>query len=250
MNNTILKLKSIKFDLSQAKNGGDIWGLYGRLKSFSIKIYGDDNVYLKRLLEVDNIDYESQVDKNKGKLNGIVDRILDEFDDSLPTTLIPANDDIKKMHSILGIDRLDDDLVIQAQKMAIVYTAIWAFENSVRIFISKQLESTLNIDWWTTSVSEKIRTKAETRKTEENKIKWHTPRGDSLINYTEFGDLISIVRKNWEHFESHIVSIEWADNIIKTLERSRNVVMHSGELTNEDIERIGMAIKDWIKQVR
>ncbi|WP_337598957.1 Swt1 family HEPN domain-containing protein, partial [Hominilimicola sp.] len=79
--------------------------------------------------------------------------------------------------------------------------------------------------------------------------RWHAQRGDSLINYTEFGDLASIMNNNLELFSDHIVSIEWARNIISTIERSRNVIMHSGELSPRDIERIGINIRDWISQV-
>lgn len=161
------------------------------------------------------------------------------------------NEEFKKLHDTLGIDELEDELVLQAKKMSIVYTAICAFENTVRQFVSKKLLETNGENWWDICVSEKIRQKAEIRRTEENKIRWHTPRGDSIINYTEFGDLLTIIRlpNNWPFFEPHINSIEWADQIIKTLERSRNVIMHSGELVNQDIERIGMYIRDWLNQV-
>ncbi len=154
-----------------------------------------------------------------------------------------------EIHNSLGIDELDEELVINAQKMAIVYTAICAFENTIRVFVSKKLLETKGENWWTIAVSEKIRQRAESRRLEESKIRWHTPRGDTIINYTEFGDLISIIRNNIDEFEPHINSIEWAEQIIKTLERSRNVIMHSGELVNHDIERIGMYIRDWINQV-
>jgi hypothetical protein len=154
-----------------------------------------------------------------------------------------------EIHNSLGIDELDEELVLNAQKMAIVYTAISAFENSVRAFVGKKLLETKGEEWWTIAVSEKIRQKAESRRLEESKIRWHTPRGDTIINYTEFGDLISIMRNNIVDFEPHIHSIEWAEQIIKTLERSRNVIMHSGELVNHDIERVGMYIRDWINQV-
>lgn len=162
-----------------------------------------------------------------------------------------GNEEFKRLHQTLGIDELDEELVIKAQKMAIVYTAICAFENSVRQFVSKKLLENKGENWWQECVSDKIRTKSESRRDEENKIRWHTPRGDSIINYTEFGDLLSIIRhtENWQYFEPHIYSIEWADQIIKTLERSRNVIMHSGELVNQDIERIGMYIRDWLNQV-
>lgn len=155
------------------------------------------------------------------------------------------------IYESLGIEDLEEDLIIQAKKMAIVYTAICAFENSVRRFVGKKLLETIGEDWWNQCVSEKIRQKAESRREEESKVRWHTPRGDSIINYTEFGDLLTIIRlqQNWPHFEPHIISIEWAEQIIKTIERSRNVIMHSGELVNQDIERIGMYIRDWTNQV-
>lgn len=149
----------------------------------------------------------------------------------------------------LPIDVLDEDMVARAKKMAVVYVAIASFENTVREFVSKRLLETIGADWWKLAVSEKIRTKAETRQEEESKIKWHTPRGDQPINYTEFGDLSSIVGQNWQHFEDYLQSQEWMRQIITTLERSRNVIMHSGDLGVQDIERIGTSIRDWIRQV-
>ena len=70
-----------------------------------------------------------------------------------------------------------------------------------------------------------------------------------MINYTEFGDLVSIMGQNFELFEVHIISLNWARQIIQILERSRNVIMHSGMLDRKDIERIGTNIRDWISQV-
>jgi len=151
--------------------------------------------------------------------------------------------------SRLPITALDEDLVSRAKRMATVYVAIAAFENTVREFVSKRLLEVVGAGWWTSAVSEKIRTKAETRKAEEAKVRWHTPRGDEPLNYTEFGDLASIIAQNWQHFENHLESQDWVRQIIATLERSRNVIMHSGELGLQDVERIGTAIRDWIRQV-
>ena len=70
-----------------------------------------------------------------------------------------------------------------------------------------------------------------------------------MINYVDFGDLASIMLKNYEWFEVHIISIDWARQIFQTLERSRYVIMHSGVLGRRDVERIGTNIRDWISQV-
>lgn len=149
----------------------------------------------------------------------------------------------------LSLDLLDDECVNSAKEMATVYTAIAAFENMVRKFVVKVLLEHKGENWWEECVSEKIRKLATSRKKEEEKIKWHTQRGDSMINYIEFGDLISIMQQNFELFEVYIISIDWARQIIQTLERSRNVIMHSGELGRKDIERVGTNIRDWISQV-
>ena len=149
----------------------------------------------------------------------------------------------------LSLDLLDDECVNTAKEMATVYTAIAAFENMVRKFVVKILLEHKGENWWDECVSDKIKKFAETRKKEEEKIKWHTQRGDSMINYIEFGELVSIMQQNFELFEVYIVSIDWARQIIQTLERSRNVIMHSGELGRKDIERIGTNIRDWISQV-
>lgn len=149
----------------------------------------------------------------------------------------------------LSLDLLDEEYVNAAKEMATVYTAIAAFENGVRRFVTKILMENHGENWWVESVPDKIRSRAENRKVEEEKNRWHTPRGDALINYTDMGDLVSIIHQNFSLFEDHIVSIDWARQIILTLERSRNVIMHSGELGRKDIERIGIHIRDWINQV-
>jgi hypothetical protein len=161
-----------------------------------------------------------------------------------------ANGDLDpELSKRLPIDILDEDLVFKARRMAAVYVAIAAFENTVREFVSKRLLESIGANWWTTAVSDKIRNKAETRREEETKVRWHSPRGDQPINYTEFGDLSSIVSQNWEYFEDYFQSQDWVRQIITTLERSRNVIMHSGELGAQDVERVGSSIRDWIRQV-
>lgn len=162
-----------------------------------------------------------------------------------------SNSDIIEAEYIksLSLDLLDEEYVNAAKIMATVYTAIAAFENTVREFVMTVLLENIGENWWEQSVSSAIRKKAESRKKEEDKIKWHTHRGESLINYTEFGDLASIMSSNYEIFSPYIISVEWARNIITTIERSRNVIMHSGELSARDVERIGINIRDWITQV-
>ena len=69
------------------------------------------------------------------------------------------------------------------------------------------------------------------------------------IVYCDFGDLSSIIVTNWPQFESILTDMEWSKAVLNTLERSRNIVMHGGLLSKEDVERIGMNIREtWIRQ--
>ncbi len=138
----------------------------------------------------------------------------------------------------LSLDLLDDECVESAKVTATIYTAIAAFENMVRQFVVKILMENKGENWCTECVSDKIRKSADSRKVEENKIKWYTHRGTFMINYVDFGDLSNIICQNYDFLEVHIVSLEWTKQIFTTLKKSRNVIMHSGELGESDIERI------------
>lgn len=147
----------------------------------------------------------------------------------------------------LSFEMLHADALADAQRMSVVYTAIHAFENMVRALVSKAMAEKLGETWWT-KVPDKIQKKATSRMEEEAKFRWHGSRGQSEINYCDFGDLSSIIVTNWTVFESVLADLEWSKAVLNTLEKSRNIVMHGGVLAKEDVERIGMNIRDWIRQ--
>lgn len=173
---------------------------------------------------------------------GSVDR---ELSKSTP----PAGDAAGRIAERMPMDLLDKDLVASALKMAHVYTAIAAFENSARKFIQDRMLEEVGANWWATNVSQTIRSEADRRKKDEDQIRWHGTRGASMIYFTQLADLVTIMQNNIVMFQNHIESIDWARQIFKSLERSRNVIMHSGELSMNDMERVAMNIRDWLRQV-
>jgi hypothetical protein len=149
----------------------------------------------------------------------------------------------------LSLELLDAEEIAAANRMAVVYTGIAAFENAARRFVSRVLQDGHGDNWWEECVSEKIRKFAESRREDEERTKWHGMRGDNLMNYTELGHLVNIMQNNWIDFEAHVRRVDWATSIFGSIERSRNVIMHSGILEIEDVERVGIQIRDWVKQV-
>lgn len=151
----------------------------------------------------------------------------------------------------LPLRLIEDEHLEVAEEMSIIFKAISSFERSVRAFIKARLldPEVIGENWWEEAVPEKRKRKAENRRDEENKIRFHAKRGDSLLDYTEIDDLSAIILTNHEHFIDFVPDTDWAKQIFKTVERSRNIIMHSGELEREDIERLGMAMRDWLNQV-
>jgi hypothetical protein len=155
---------------------------------------------------------------------------------------------VAELEGVLALGFIEEEFRAPAREMAIVYTAIAAFENSVRSLVRKVLIEEFKAEWWTKGVSESVRKKAESRQEEERQVKWHANRGDDPMNFIDFGQLQNIIVANWKLFEVLLRRQSWVQHIFDTMERSRNVIMHSGELPNEDIERLGTNLRDWMKQ--
>ena len=158
-----------------------------------------------------------------------------------------GSEEAVKLRTTLSYDMLDLELLADAQQMSIVYSAVHAFENMIRQFVQKAMAESNGESWWA-KVPEKIQKKVTTRIEEDARFRWHSKRGGPEILYCDFGDMSSIIVTNWTVFENVLSDLEWAKGVLNALEKSRNIIMHGGLLAKEDVERIGMNIRDWIRQ--
>ena len=153
----------------------------------------------------------------------------------------------KKLH----FNEIDSKYVEQSKTMLTVFATITAFENATREFVYSVLIEKYRNDWWIKGVQKSIRDRAESRKNQEAKVKWHVSRGDAMMSYLDFGDLTKIMLSgdNWPFFETYVDSQDWVRAIFDDIEKSRNVIMHSGVLDEYDIARVGLNIRDWLRQI-
>jgi hypothetical protein len=156
-------------------------------------------------------------------------------------------EDARELQKSLSFDFLEAPLLAEGQRMSVVYAAVHAFENSVRATVTKAMSEKHGVKWWD-KVPDRIQKTSKSRMEEDAKFRWHGARGQSEINYCDFGDLSSIIVTNWQVFEDLLGNMEWAKATLTSLEKSRNIVMHGGSIAKEDVERIGMNIRDWIRQ--
>ena len=66
------------------------------------------------------------------------------------------SEELEMQYVQLGLNDMDPNIVGVAETMAIVYTAIHAFENTVRGFISQKMQEEKGTGWWEKSSKKKF----------------------------------------------------------------------------------------------
>lgn len=162
---------------------------------------------------------------------------------------VRASTDPQALQRVMPLEDFSAELRSSAMRALPAYLAFFVFENSVRDVVGERLSERIGADWWKTAASNSLRGKVENRQKSEGKDRWHMRRGATEIYYTDFGDLASIIRNNWEHFEDLFPDINWVVSRFDELEKSRNIVAHNNLLEPHEVGRITLYLRDWIRQV-
>lgn len=130
------------------------------------------------------------------------------------------------------------------------YRLLFVLENVVREFVSEVLEDKDGPNWFDTRSSNPTKKKVADRKAAEAKNQWHTGRNSHPINYIDFGDLALLIQTHYDRFKDLLPGQTWAVSRLNDAERSRNVIAHTNVLSDEEVVRLEMLVRDWVRQVR
>ena len=83
--------------------------------------------------------------------------------------------------------------------MTYVYSLFFCFENSARDLVSQRMTERKGAAWWSFA-PDNVKKRVEQKKKDIEENKWHQATIGSDINYTLFGDLASIIVKEWQEF--------------------------------------------------
>lgn len=136
-----------------------------------------------------------------------------------------------------------------AKEMSEVYVLLYSLENSARNLIRSRLEAAHGDGWWDQVKTNDMEKKVRDRIKEEQRNKWHQPRGRHPLNYLDFGDLKDLICNNWPYFRQVFPDQHWVVARLTELEKSRNVVAHSNVLGDTEISRLLLYFGDWCRQV-
>jgi Swt1-like HEPN len=139
---------------------------------------------------------------------------------------------------------------LEAKRMARAYELLFCFENSVRELIEDRLKEAFSLEtWWVEGVPDSIRSKADKLKLKERQTPWHGPRGGTMLAFVDFPVLAQIITDRWEFFEDLLGKAEWVSHLFDEMNQSRRAIAHTGVLSQFDVERMELRVRDWLRIV-
>lgn len=178
--------------------------------------------------------------------NKIAERELDRIENELKLDLGRGNE---------KNGDIDDDYYpqfshvvrVKAKEMSKHYEIFYCLEVSIRSLIKEKLNSELGNDWWEgNNIPEHI--KKNVRDNMQREIdSAFTPRSDDELDYTTFGELGEIVRKNWTHFADLFNSEKAFNRVMNSLNLLRGPIAHCSPLAEDEVVRLKLTLKDWFR---
>jgi hypothetical protein len=134
-------------------------------------------------------------------------------------------------------------------QMQHAFRVLFVLENIIRDLISSRFADADGVGWFDTRAATQMKAKVQDRKDKEAKNQWHTGRNRDPIFYLDFGDLARLIVTHWSIFEDLLPNQPWVLSRLDEAERSRNVIAHTNLLSSEEVARLEMYLRDWIKQI-
>lgn len=151
-----------------------------------------------------------------------------------------------KKDDVVDVELFDTEILKSAKKMADFYELYYSLENTLRKLIEERLKEKYGASWWEEKVPADVKEVAANYMKKE-KDTLLSSRTENPIVYVNFADLIKIFDTNWEDFSDTIRSKKAMEDLLYQFNRLRDVIAHSSELSEDDITRFELLIKDWFK---
>jgi len=137
----------------------------------------------------------------------------------------------------------------EAATMAAHYELFYCLEQSIRKLITDTLQEQAGSDWWNNG-----KVPANTVKDVKDRIQREvdsgfTRRSDYEIDYTTFGELAVIISSNWDLFGAIFSSRRAVERIMSSLNLLRGPIAHCSPLSEDEVDRLYLTVKDWFRSM-
>lgn len=137
----------------------------------------------------------------------------------------------------------------EAAAMSRYYEVFYCLENSIRQLIIETMEEADGSNWWINGkVPPNIVKEVEDRLQREIDS-GVTIRSEREIDYTTFGELSVIITSNWELFSPILSSKRAVEKVMSSLNLLRGPIAHCCPVSDDEILRLRLAVKDWFRMM-
>lgn len=143
--------------------------------------------------------------------------------------------------------QFDQIIRTEATQMSSHYRIFYCLERTIRKLISESLEQKHGAKWWDKNcIPEKIHNDVAIRIQREVDSAI-TLRSDESIDFTNFGELSEIIKKNWDVFGSIFNSRRAVEKVLANLNHLRGPIAHCGSLAEDEVLRLELSLRDWFR---
>lgn len=182
-----------------------------------------------------------------GMSNQLLIHELDKVESSFDIVLGHKQDSPKERDETY-YPQFDARIRARAREMAEHYEAFYCLEVSIRAFITEVLIEEAGGAWWENedvvpkAVQDGVKTRIQ--KELDGGI---SRRSDDPIDYTNFGELGEIIKKNWAVFGSIFNSPKGVERVLASLNILRGPIAHCSLLAEDEVLRLKLSVKDWFR---
>ena len=135
----------------------------------------------------------------------------------------------------------------EAAEMASHFEAFYCLEKSIRNLLTEAMEEALGSTWWDsgkipTNVCEEVKSRI-TKEVDSG----FSRRSFDNLDYTTFGELTVIITSNWDIFGSIFSSRKAVERVLFNLNTLRNPIAHCSKLSEDEVLRLQLTVRDWFR---
>ncbi|MEW8512338.1 MAG: Swt1 family HEPN domain-containing protein [Candidatus Thiodiazotropha sp.] len=194
------------------------------------------------------MDYEDKV-KAFGMTNMLIETEIDSIENRYDIELRndqSLSEQSKEIEEIY-FPQFEQGLRKEAAYMSRNYELFYCLEKTIRQQISELLESTEGDGWWNDTVVPHHIVGEVKKRMQREREAGITPRSPDPLDYTNFGELGEIIKKNWPIFASIFNNIKAVDKVMFNLNTLRNPIAHCSLLAEDEKLRLELSLRDWFR---
>ena len=191
---------------------------------------------------------------------------LDDFVRSFGMSGYLITEELKKIEQQMGLElghtrspedasavqyypQFEQEVRAEAAEMSQHYELIYCLEQSIRKLITETLYEAVGADWWNSGKIPEVIHKQVEASVQREAESGMTRRSDALLDYTTFGELSVIITSYWDLFTPILKNQRAVTRVLNNLNLLRGPIAHCCPISQDEIERLRLSVKDWFRMI-